>query len=68
MLKQAYRLWAVTFGLFLAMVVTIRFPPYVVWDLPVAVRIGLATAVFLTAVAAAVVSRRAGAVGADGPA
>jgi len=55
----AMRLWELAVLLLIATVTTIDFSPYVVWKLPTSVRIGMAVATLIVAVAAAQVSKAA---------
>jgi len=55
----AMRLWELAVLLLIATVTTIDFSPYVVWKLPTSVRIGMAVATLIVAVAAARVSKAA---------
>jgi len=55
----AMRLWELAVLLLIATVTTIDFSPYVVWKLPTSVRIGMAVATLMVAVAAARVSKAA---------
>lgn len=53
------RLWELALLFLIATVTTIDFSPYVVWKLPTLVRIGMAVATLIVAVAAALVSKAA---------
>jgi len=55
----AMRLWELAVLLLIATVTTIDFSPYVVWKLPTSVRIGMAVATLIVAVAAARASKAA---------
>jgi hypothetical protein len=58
-LGWATRLWELAFLFLIATVTTIDFSPYVVWKLPILVRIGMAVATLIVAAAAALVSKAA---------
>ena len=58
-LGWAIRLWELAFLFLIATVTTIDFPPYVVWKLPVAVRIIMAAVILIVVFAAALVSKAA---------
>jgi len=58
-LGWAMRLWELAFFFLIATVTTIDFAPYVVWKLPVPVRVGTAVATLIVAFAAALASKAA---------
>lgn len=55
---RATRLWCLAICLCLATVLTFRFPPYAVWDLPLAGRVVLALIASVVALVASAASRR----------
>ena len=58
-LGWAMRLWELAFLFLLATVTTIDFSPYVVWKLPVPVRIVLAAATMIVVLAATLLTKAA---------
>ena len=64
-LGWAVRLWKLAFLFLIATVTTIDFSPYVVWKLPIRVRMGMAVATLIVIFAAALVSKAAKRCGTD---